>query len=89
MENLPSLGLASAKNTHRIKKSLKQKLFGIELRTKKLASAYVHLPPSGARRLKSFPSCITTRDVKSVCLPGFSTTYRRTSKISDISECRI
>ncbi len=43
MKNSPSLGLGAVKNTHRIK-SLKEKLFGIELHTKKSASsAYVYL----------------------------------------------
>ncbi len=37
-----NLGLNAAKNTHHIKKRFKQKLFGIEFRTKKSASVYVY-----------------------------------------------
>ncbi len=39
-----NLGLNASKNTYHMKKSFKQKLFGIEFRTKKSASAYVYLP---------------------------------------------
>ncbi len=39
-----TFGLNAAKNTHYSKKIFKWKFFGIEVRTKKSARAYVHLP---------------------------------------------
>ncbi len=39
-----------------LKKALNKKMFEIEFRTKKFASAYVCLPPEGGRGLERFPS---------------------------------
>ncbi len=47
-----TLGLNTLKNTYDIKRSYAEKLFRIEFRTKKSASAYVHLPQEWSQGLQ-------------------------------------